>query len=44
MEKFFKELYWVIFLLVSIIVVGVLARLNGGGMDMYLQAMRINNG
>ena len=44
MKDFFKGLYWVVFLLILIIVVGVLGQLNGGDMDMYLKAMRINNG
>ena len=44
MKDFFKGLYWVIFLLILIIIVGVLGQLNGGDMNMYLKAMRINNG
>jgi hypothetical protein len=44
MKDFFRGLYWVVFLLILIIVVGVLGQLNGGDMGMYLKAMRINNG
>jgi len=44
MKDFFRGLYWVVFLLIMIIVVGVLGQLNGGDMDMYLKAMRINSG
>jgi len=44
MKDFFRELYWVVFLLIMVIIVGVLGQLNGGDMDMYLKAMRINNG
>ena len=44
MKDFFRGLYWVVFLLVMVIVVGVLGQLNGGDMDMYLKAMRINSG
>jgi len=44
MKDFFKGLYWVIFLLILIIIVGILGQLNGGDMNMYLKAMRINNG
>jgi len=44
MKDFFKGLSWVVFLLILIIIVGVLGQLNGGDMDMYLKAMRINNG
>ena len=44
MKDFFRGLYWVVFLLVMVIVVGVLGQLNGGDMDIYLKAMRINNG
>ena len=44
MKDFFRGLYWVVFLLIMVIVVGVLGQLNGGDMDMYLKAMRINNG
>ena len=44
MKDFFRGLYWVVFLLITIIVVGVLGQLNGGDMDMYLKAMRINSG
>ena len=44
MKDFFKGLYWVVFLLILIIVVGVLGQLNGKDMDIYLKAMRINNG
>ena len=44
MKDFFRGLSWVVFLLIMIIVVGVLGQLNGGDMDMYLKAMRINNG
>ena len=44
MKDFFRGLSWVVFLLVLIVIVGVLGQLNGGDMDMYLQAQRINNG
>ena len=44
MKDFFRGLYWVIFILILIIIVGVLGQLNGGDMDMYLKALRINNG
>jgi hypothetical protein len=44
MKDFFRGLYWVVFLLIMVIVVGVLGQLNGGDMDIYLKAMRINNG
>ena len=44
MKDFFRGLYWVVFLLIMEIVVGVLGQLNGGDMEMYLKAMRINNG
>jgi len=44
MKDFFRGLYWVVFLLIMVIVVGVLGQLNGGDMDMYLKAMRINSG
>ena len=44
MKDFFKGLSWVVFLLILIVIVGVLGQLNGGDMDMYLKAMRINNG
>ena len=43
-EDFFKRLSWVVFLLILIVIVGVLGQLNGGDMDMYLKAQRINNG
>ena len=43
-EDFFKGLSWVVFLLILIVIVGVLGQLNGGDMDMYLKAMRINSG
>ena len=43
-KDFFRGLYWVVFLLVLIIIVGILGQLNGGDMNMYLKAMRINNG
>ena len=43
-EDFFKRLSWVVFLLILIVIVGVLGQLNGGDMDIYLKAMRINNG
>jgi hypothetical protein len=43
-KDFFRGLYWVIFILILIIIVGVLGQLNGGDMDMYLKALRINNG
>ena len=44
MKDFFNGLYWVIFLLILIIIVGILGQFNGGDMNMYLKAMRINNG
>ena len=44
MKDFFRGLYWVVFLLILIIIVGVLGQLNGKDMDIYLKAMRINNG
>ena len=44
MKDFFKGLYWVVFLLILIIIVGVLGQLNGGEMDFYLKGQRINNG
>tara|TARA_R100000656_G_scaffold24933_1_gene21853 strand:+ start:323 stop:457 length:135 start_codon:yes stop_codon:yes gene_type:complete len=44
MKDFFRGLYWVVFLLILIIIVGILGQLNGGSMDMYLKAMKINNG
>ena len=44
MKDFFRNLSWVVFLLILILIVGVLGTLNGGDMDMYLKAMRINNG
>ena len=44
MKDFFRGLYWVVFLLILIIIVGILGLLNGGDMNMYLKAMRINNG
>ena len=44
MKDFFRGLYWVVFLLILIIIVGILGQLNGGDMNMYLKAMRINNG
>ena len=44
MKDFFRGLYWVVFLLVLIIIVGVLGQLNGGDMDISLKAQRINNG
>ena len=44
MKDFFRGLSWVVFLLILIVIVGVLSALNGGDMDMYLKAMRINNG
>jgi len=43
-KDFFKGLSWVVFLLVLIVIIGVLGQLNGGDMDMYLKAQRINNG
>ena len=43
-EDFFKRLSWVVFLLILIVIIGVLGQLNGRDMDMYLKAMRINNG
>ena len=43
-EDFFKRLSWVVFLLILIVIVGVLGQLNGGDMDIYLKAQRINNG
>ena len=44
MKDFFKGLSWVVFLLILIVIVGVLGTLNGADIDMYLKAMRINNG
>ena len=44
MKDFFRGLSWVVFLLILIVIVGVLGQLNGGDMDIYLKAMRINNG
>jgi len=44
MKDFFRGLYLVVFLLILIIIVGILGQLNGGDMNMYLKAMRINNG
>jgi len=44
MKDFFRGLSWVVFLLILIVIIGVLGQLNGGDMDMYLKAMRINNG
>ena len=44
MKDFFRGLYWVVFLLIMVIIVGVLGQLNGGDMDIYLKAQRINNG
>ena len=44
MKDFFRGLSWVVFLLVLIVIIGVLGQLNGGDMDIYLKAMRINNG
>ena len=44
MKDFFRGLSWGVFLLILIVIVGVLGTLNGGDMDMYLKAMRINNG
>ena len=44
MKDFFRGIYWVVFLLILIIIVGVLGQLNGGEMDIYLKAQRINNG
>ena len=44
MKDFFRGLYWIVFLLILIIIVGILGQLNGGDMNMYLKAMRINNG
>ena len=44
MKDFFRELYWVVFLLILILAVGIIGQLNGGDMDMYLKAQRINNG
>ena len=43
-EDFFKRLSWVVFLLILIVIIGVLGQLNGGDMDMYLKAQRINSG
>ena len=43
-RDFFKGLSWVVFLLILIVIIGVLGQLNGRDMDMYLKAMRINNG
>ena len=43
-KDFFKGLSWVGFLLILIVIIGVLGQLNGRDMDMYLKAMRINNG
>ena len=43
-EDFFKGLSWVVFLLILIVIIGVLGQLNGGDMDIYLKAQRINNG
>ena len=40
----FRGLYGVVFLLILIIIVGVLGQPNGKDMDIYLKAMRINNG
>ena len=44
MKDFFRGLSWVVFLLILIVIIGVLGQLNGGDMDMYLKAMRINSG
>ena len=44
MKDFFRGLSWVVFMLILIVIVGVLGTLNGGDMDMYLKAQRINNG
>ena len=43
-KDFFKGLSWVVFLLILMVIIGVLGQLNGRDMDMYLKAMRINNG
>ena len=43
-ERFFSRTILGSILLVLIIIVGVLGQLNGGDMDMYLKAQRINNG
>jgi hypothetical protein len=44
MKDFFRELYWVVFLLILILAVGIIGQLNGGDMNMYLKTQRINNG
>ena len=43
-NSFFICLYWVVLLLVMILVLAIFTYLNGGDMDMYLKAQRINNG
>jgi len=43
-NSFFICLYWVVLLLVMILVLAIFTDLNGGDMDMYLKAQRINNG
>jgi len=41
---FFRCLYWIVLLLVMILALAIFTDLNGGDMDMYLKAQRINNG
>ena len=43
-KGFFRCLYWIVLLLVMILALAIFTDLNGGDMDMYLKAQRINNG
>ena len=44
MKDFFRYLYWFVLVGVMIIALAIFTEINGGDMDMYLKAMRINNG
>ena len=41
---FFRCLYWIVLLLVMILSLAIFSDVKGGDMDLYLKAMRINNG
>jgi|TARA_R100000501_G_C2510768_1_gene42453 hypothetical protein len=43
-KGFFRCLYWIVLLLVMILSLAIFSDVKGGDMDLYLKAMRINNG
>ena len=43
-KEFFRFLYWLVLLGVMMIALAIFTEIKGGDMDIYLKAMRINNG